>query len=219
MINVVRVQFPDASHHGCLFHLGQNLWRHIQKSGFASRYGNDSDFALRLRHILALAYLPVDQIPDAFEQIKQHVLPEDAEPVTEWFEMYYIKGRPHSHINGLKVTVTWSSPLFPPHLWSIHEQVELRLPRTQNNVEAWHRRWNALLNNNRYGLYSTVRHLMKEQVNTNHIIERSQAGIEKTPPKKIRRVYSHAIQRICENRVKMDTLDFLRGIANVTVLC
>ena len=31
-------------------------------------------------------------------------------------------------------------PLFPPALWSVYDSTELGIPRTQNVVEAWHRR-------------------------------------------------------------------------------
>lgn len=218
VINVIRIEFPNANHHTCLFHLGQNIWRHIQKSGLAAKYGTDCDFALRLRQLVALAYLPPEEIPTAFNSLKLNVLPEDAEPVIDWFELYYVLGKPQSHIEGTKVTITRCPPLFPPRLWSIHSQNEIGLPRTQNSVEAWHRRWNSILNNNRYGVYSTIRKLMKEQASTNHAIERSQAEIVRTPPKKKRNTRNDSIKRICDKRHEMETLDFLRAIAHITEL-
>lgn len=120
MINVVRIEFPNANHHGCLFHLGQNLWRHIQKSGFAGRYGNDCDFALKLRQLIALAYLPPEKIPDSFKLLKANILPNEAEAVTNWFETYYVLGQLKSHVdkvNGNKEPT--SVPTEPVvHSWS-----------------------------------------------------------------------------------------------------
>ncbi|KAJ8720570.1 hypothetical protein PYW08_006035 [Mythimna loreyi] len=72
VINVVKIYFPEATHTGCLFHLAQNLWRQIQKSGLASKYGNHSKFSLELRHIVALAYLtPLNFLKKRFCQKKQ----------------------------------------------------------------------------------------------------------------------------------------------------
>lgn len=176
VINVVKIYFPEATHTGCLFHLGQNVWRQIQKSGFASRYGNDSKFSLQLRHIVALAYLTPEEIPDAFILLKEKVLPEEAEPIIEWFETYYVQGRKKSQSKGTKLCISQTPSLFPPQLWSIHKINELGLPRTQNNVEAWHRRWDCLQNNNRHGLYATIQSLIKEQVSTNHSVEKAKAS-------------------------------------------
>ncbi|KAL0895896.1 hypothetical protein ABMA27_011914 [Loxostege sticticalis] len=214
MINVIRIKFPDANHSGCFFHLAQNVWRHIQKSGLASRYGNDSTFSLKLRHIVALAYLPADEIPDAFIRLKAEVLPNEADPITDWFEQYYVLGKLKSHTKGVKLHFTRSAPLFPPQLWSIHNLNEMALPRTQNSVEAWHRRWNSLLNNNRHGVYATIRTLRKEQMVTNHAIEKAQAAVERTPPRKKGKRMAASTLQIVQNRHNMDVVTFLRSIAN-----
>ncbi|KAL0859457.1 hypothetical protein ABMA27_010627 [Loxostege sticticalis] len=197
VINVVKIYFPEANHSGCLFHLAQNLWRKIQNSGLSSRYGNDSDFSLKLRHIVALAYLKPEEISEAFEELKNNVLPEEAHCITEWFEVYYVLGKVKSHSKGTTLSISRVQPMFPPHLWSMYRINELGLPRTQNNVEAWHRR-----------------NLMKEQITTNHTVEKALAGIDKTPPRKRGRRLSNAISRICENRDNMELIPFLRALAN-----
>ncbi|KAL0851899.1 hypothetical protein ABMA28_000188 [Loxostege sticticalis] len=175
IINVIRIDFPDAHHQGCLFHLGQNVWRQIQRSGLASRYGSDGDVSLKLRCLIALAYLSPEEIPEAFKTLKESVLPEEASSVTEWFETYYVLGK------------LISTPMFPPQLWSINTNNELRLPRTQNKVEAWHRRWNTLQNNNRHGLYETIREMRKKQIAIKHAVEKALSCI---PRKKNERSFS-----------------------------
>ncbi|KAL0902279.1 hypothetical protein ABMA27_000184 [Loxostege sticticalis] len=148
IINVIRFDFPDAHHQGCLFHLGQNVWRQIQRSGLASRYGSDSDFSLKFRCLIALAYLSPEEIPEAFKTLKESVLPEEASSVTEWFETYDVLGK------------LISTPMFPPQLWSINTNNELQLPRTQNKVEAWHLLISTKLNiisvNSTYLLFQCV---------------------------------------------------------------
>lgn len=214
VINVIKIEFPESTHNGCFFHLGQNIWRKIQSCQLAAKYGKESDFALKLRHIAALAYLPPEEIPDAFTSIKDNVLPEEAERVIEWFETYYVYGKISSRSKGNNVCVTKRAPLFPPSLWSVHRSNTLYLPRTQNKVEAWHRRWNGLLSKTHFGLYTTITFFQKEQMTSNHIIEKVRASVEGTPPRKKCTRKSHAIQKICDNKDNLDTLQFLRAIAN-----
>ena len=37
------------------------------------------------------------------------------------------------------------------------------IPRTQNNVEAWHRRWEILVGQSHIGVYRMIEELQKEQ--------------------------------------------------------
>lgn len=51
--------FPQAELHGCLFHLGQSVWRHVQHEGLQALYIADHQFALRVRSLIALAFVPI----------------------------------------------------------------------------------------------------------------------------------------------------------------
>lgn len=87
-INAVKIEFPGSVHKGCFFHLGQILWRKIQENGLSAKYGEDNEFALKLRHLTALAFLEPSEIPDAFLLLKTNVLPPEAE-----FENNYVLGK------------------------------------------------------------------------------------------------------------------------------
>ena len=63
-------------------------------------------------------------------------MPEEANRIMEWFEIYYIRGRIRR--TARSGNVTRSNPLFPPSPWSVTDNVEYAFPRTQNFVEAWH---------------------------------------------------------------------------------
>lgn len=64
-------EFPTAVSKGCLFHLGQSVYRRVQEYGLAAQYGSDVEFSLKIRQLLALAFLSSDEIEDAFFQIKR----------------------------------------------------------------------------------------------------------------------------------------------------
>lgn len=216
VINSVRSVFPGTYHKTCLFHLGQNIWRRVQEFGLQNRYHTDGEFSLKIRHLIALAYLPPAEIPDVFNILKEKILPSDAAAITEWFEINYVRGimtsRGHSSEN--RVIIRTTPPLFPPDLWSVHFNYENDLPSSQNSVEGWHRRWNALLDRKKLGIYATIREIQKEQAANNLLVEKIEAGIPKTPPKKKKRQQQEAISRFVDQRNNMEVLKFLKGIAS-----
>uniref|UniRef100_A0A1B0DMJ0 MULE transposase domain-containing protein n=1 Tax=Phlebotomus papatasi TaxID=29031 RepID=A0A1B0DMJ0_PHLPP len=110
-INASKHEFPTTTNKACNFHLGQCIWKKIQSLGYASRYGTDEDFSLKLRHLLALAFLPSNEIPDAFDLLKSLLIP-DASELLEWFEQNYIHGRIKR--TARNKTQTRTIPLFPP---------------------------------------------------------------------------------------------------------
>lgn len=195
VINSVRIVFPETIHKGCLFHLGQSIWRRIQEFELQKTYQENGEFSLKMRHLIALAYLPHHEIPEAFNLLKETVLPAEAEQVTVWFEINYVNGRLTSRANDTKVLIHRTPPLFPPELWSVYLNYENDLPLTQNNVEAWHRRWNALLDNKKLGVYATIREIHKEQKANTMNIEKMEAGIPGTPPKKTKKRVPRARRR------------------------
>lgn len=68
-IKALKKLFTDAQIHGCNFHFAQNIWRHIQQAGLQVKYSEDADFALNMRYILALPYVPIENVEHAFTAI------------------------------------------------------------------------------------------------------------------------------------------------------
>lgn len=61
-------------------------------SGLAKQYCSYENFRLRMFPWPALTFLPADDIPGAFNELKPH-LPEEASEVIDWFENNYLHGR------------------------------------------------------------------------------------------------------------------------------
>jgi len=61
-INAINDVFPSAFHSACFFHFSQNIYRHIQKEGLATKYIEDFNFNLLCRHLPALAFLPITKV-------------------------------------------------------------------------------------------------------------------------------------------------------------
>lgn len=54
---------------GCLFHFGQSVWRHVQDNGLSKKYQEDDTFRINVKKLIALAFLPVNDIINGFELI------------------------------------------------------------------------------------------------------------------------------------------------------
>jgi len=62
--------------------------------------------------------------------------------------------------------------------------VTKHIPRTQNNIEAWHRRWECLVGESHVGVYHLIKELQKEQNNTEIMIESILRGVPRPHSKK-----------------------------------
>lgn len=207
-INAVNAIIPNAQSKGCHFHLSQAVYRQIQKNGLSTKYGTDQNFSLLIRHIPALAFLSPLEIPSSFDTLRS-LMPREAEPVLTWFEENFVRGKIRRTGQSQR-----SPPLFPPEVWSVFENTAFSFPRTQNNVEAWHRRWETLIGRSHVGIFTIIKEIQKEQSRVENEIERAIRG---EPAKKRRKEDENRekrIQNIIDNRNNRTVLEFLRGIAH-----
>lgn len=119
-MNALKHSFPIAELHGCHFHFGQNIWRHIQSVGLQKVYNEDADFAFHLRLLIALAYVQPESVEAAYEELVStefFVNPtkhkEAIEELLTYFQATYVYGFDRF---GKK-----KPPLFSINLWNVYE--------------------------------------------------------------------------------------------------
>ena len=61
-INAIARNFPTAELHGCYFHYGQAIWRHIQSLGLQQRYQSEKEFAMIIKQFRALAFNQTSEV-------------------------------------------------------------------------------------------------------------------------------------------------------------
>jgi len=145
--------FPDAQQHGCFFHMSQCIWRRIQQTpALQERYTSDSDFAVSVRTLAALAFFPLSDIVRSFEELIDSPFFQQNEEVlrdiVNYFEDTWI-GRPNRRGGR-------AEPLFPHALWNCVEAVHADLPKTNNAVEGWHRGFSELLGSNHPSIWKFI---------------------------------------------------------------
>ncbi|XP_068213377.1 uncharacterized protein [Palaemon carinicauda] len=135
-INSLTSKFPDLNVCSCLFHCSQNLYRKIVELGFKVQYNTDEEFCLKIKCFTALAFLPVADVIDAYEELADDdSLPQE---FVSYFEVTYIgpkRGR-GSRRHRL-------SPLFSIDVWNVSERILAGMTRTNNSLEGCH---NAIQN-------------------------------------------------------------------------
>ena len=127
--NAVLRVFPDVDVKGCFFHLAQCYYRKVQANGPQQKYIDDEQFNLDIKMLPALAFVPEDAVEDAFESLADNIS-ADAQPILDYFEDTII-GRPGRRNRR--------GPVFSLHIWNMYDRTVQELPRTNNNIEGWHR--------------------------------------------------------------------------------
>lgn len=91
--------FAPVKNKACFFHLSQSYWQRIQSVGLATQHGFNPEFNLKLHYLQALAFLPIEEMPTAFDNIKDQI-PEEAHKVVQWFKYSYVNdGVSHTFFN------------------------------------------------------------------------------------------------------------------------
>lgn len=195
--------FPAATFKGCLFHLGQILWRRVQHLGLAKKYGTDEAFSLSVRMLLCLAFVEPELIPQYFQTL-YGTLDYDAKRLARWFRANYI-GSKRKNSN------------YVPEFWSIAYNVRLNLPKTTNNVEAWHRRLQAIIGKSHIGVYAIIEEMGAESIYVSHRIQKIESGESKAIKKK-QVIRNRQIKRIFKKRTAYEPIEFLKNLAYRNVL-
>ncbi|XP_076069967.1 uncharacterized protein LOC143041794 [Oratosquilla oratoria] len=183
-INSLLDIFPSSDVTCCLFHLSQNVYKQVVTIGFKQQYHQDDDFSLKVRFLPALAFLPIDDVIDGFEELTDDDFPQE---LVSYFETYYIRG-----VRGRGQRRRRVEPVFPIHLWNVHERTENGMPRTNNYVEGFHNALRTSVTNvhpNIWSLIVALKH--KEALSTTRIAHLNR-GDSVTSKKK----YRDANQRI-----------------------
>ena len=92
------------------FHLSQTVFRKIQSLGLQQQYQKNPEFAVTMRMLPALAFVPPELVGWSFDHLVT-IFPENAYPLCKYIEETYIG---LMNLNGGR-----NSPIFPIDLWNI----------------------------------------------------------------------------------------------------
>jgi len=204
--------FPNATQRGCLFHLSQCIWRHLQQiPELQQRYTTDADFALAIRQLAALAFVPTDDVTTAFDDLMESIFYQANSDIlrdlVNYFEDTWI-GRPNRRGRGR------SEPIFPHSLWNCYDASLDDLPKTNNAVEGWHRGFSQLLGAHHPTIWKFIDGIKKEQSLNEMRLEQYVSGQQPPPGKRVYKDTADRIKTIVADYGLRPITDYLRGIAH-----
>ncbi|CAF3907105.1 unnamed protein product, partial [Rotaria sp. Silwood1] len=118
----VREMLPNVSH--------KAIWQQVQEKGLVTKYREDEYFRLNVKKLIALAFVPVDEVTTDFDLIANQ-FDDGADDLLDYFEKTWI-GEPKRRGTCRK------KPQYDHNLWNIHDRVIAAIPRPNNSVEGWH---------------------------------------------------------------------------------
>jgi len=215
-INAFQVSFPDSEHRGCFFHFSQNILRKINDiSQIRERYVNEVDFAHNIKKLVCLAFVPVNDVIMAFEQLTDTAFFTDNEDfladLMDYFEDNYI-GRILRHRRR--------APMYAIDLWNCHDAVVDGIPKTNNNIEGWHRRFSSLIGASHPTIWKFIDALKKEESLVRFKLNQYEAGLPRPLQSQICRVCTERVQsrvNLCDNNDILEYLNTLSHNINLNV--
>ncbi|XP_067668191.1 uncharacterized protein [Haliotis asinina] len=135
--------FDNVQIKGCYFHYAQSLWRKLQNIGLSIHYQSDSGVRKWFRMLLALPFVPVTQVKDAFMFIKSDT--PNAQRIEEFVE-YFRR--------------TWMDGSYPLIMWNYFKYDG---PRTNNHVEGFHTRLMKKAGKSHPNLFEVVQLFIHEE--------------------------------------------------------
>ena len=66
------------------------MWRQVQNKGLTTKYNADEYFRLNIKKLIALAFVPLDQIITGFDLIVNQLDDDDADDLIDYFEKTWV---------------------------------------------------------------------------------------------------------------------------------
>ena len=124
--------------------------------------------------------------------------------VLNYFEDTYI-GRLRR--NGRRDNAT-----FVPEMWNMYTRTRNELPRTNNNIEGWHRGLQSLVTSCHPNFWRFINIIIKEESLTQVKINQCLGGIQDPERKKYKNCNANIVN-IVQNYPALQTIDYLQRIS------
>lgn len=111
---VIKNAFSNVKIFGSYIHLCQNFWPELGELHLISQYKNEPEFALHVKSIIALVFVPVPDLDDSIDILTGN-LPNELIDLFDWFEYFYT-GRKNRSREGQRPA--W----FSLAIWNLYQQ-------------------------------------------------------------------------------------------------
>jgi hypothetical protein len=189
-----------------MFHFGQCVWRRLQSQGLVKRYRDEPDFALRIKSLLAMAFVPPADVIRVYERIIADLAYRDLDAICDYMKDNFI-GRERRGARG--------QPRFSIELVNQYLRVIANLPRSNNNIEGWHNAFNNVVG----AVHPTTTKLARKLHQEQHRSQIFQRQLElNVPAGKKKKTYiriNQTLHTMATDYNNLDPVEYLGDIAQV----
>lgn len=153
-MNAARATFDNSAIKGCLFHFTQAIWKKTVSLGLKPQYREDPAITKVVRELLALPFVPLDDIETVFDSIVATIPDEDDRllDLASYIEIIWIRGRTTRGRPS-------RGPRYGPQVWCVYPLVLNKQQRSTNTVEGWHSRFQRLISAHHAGIWKFLEHI------------------------------------------------------------
>lgn len=211
-MNAFGLAYPNATIAGCYFHLCQSVIRKINEVGLKEQYESNDDIRLYVRCLPALAFVPADDVVEAFELLSetQPVDVDHLDEITSFFEHTYVRGR-----RQRGRAENYGDPMFPVDIWNHHEAGSEGMARTTNSVEGWHHGLQSLFLSHHPTVWNFMSGLKTDMNKQKAAFLQGTTGVENPSSKRYRKL-NERVKRAVGSYGRAEVLTYLRAIAHLS---
>lgn len=135
----------------CLFHLGQNIFRKIQKLGLSKLYNNNYEFRELSKMLLSIAFSPASKVKHEFDKLEvtaRKFNNENIYKLFEYFKNYFI-----------------NNEIYKIECWNAYVRIFSGIPLTTNVVESFNKHFKDFSPNRKPSLEKVINVLKTIQNN------------------------------------------------------
>ena len=202
-VSAMRAVHPNTTQKGCLFHLSQSVYRKVQASGLQGIYLEDEAFRTNVRMLPALAFVPLNDVENAFMAVSAAWGGRGRDVLT-YFEETYIGQLRAGHRE---------QPMFVRSFWNVVDRVEEDLPRTNNSLEGWHSAFARSITCARPSVWTFIRSVKQENAMSSLTIAQVEGGQPPVPQRLAYRKINERLRTVFRDYANRNVLDYLRAIS------
>ena len=213
-MKAVKLVLPEIEFVLCFFHLSQSIFRHVGMLGLKMILQENSKrgykWRLRVNMLKALAFVPAEDVSEAFEELSEAFTWGQFQKLKDYFEMTYIGiWKIKKGTSGRRPEMERSKPAYPIELWNVFNRTVNGLGRTNNRVEAFNKAFSKSLNQSKPPIWKLLGHFQIEASLVNSKLRHIESNSFKPRINKRYAIVSKKLQRqtqIYDQEKKMEYL-------------
>lgn len=164
-MNAAKDMFPNSNLHVCLFNFSQNLWKNAVNKGLKTHYSGNPVVKDIIRFLLAMPFVPLQDINETFELIVEKVNNSELEEDVNEKNLDLVNFIERSYVRKLPARGRWPAvvPRFHPEVWNCYDLVRTKTQRITNNAEGWHSKFQRITVSHHSGIWKFLENLKKDQ--------------------------------------------------------